>query len=705
MSSTNIVLLFLSLLWLCADSSQRSNQDFPFRSNGIAAFQSGVISHRPIDLRFGNRKTERSSLARKNAILSVVSKSSTFKRVVSWLADRFRRTRSPEKPKVGIFLDAENLRQFIKADGGRRLIEYAEEFGSPVLRKAYGDWSLPSLNAHQFSLVQNGFQLIHTPHPIPKKNSADIAMAVDVMDTWHRMDDLDCFILATGDSDFSQLFWHLRQAGRRVVGVGPRSVLSDIVGSSTDRFIYTDADQAVEKENATDVERNQMQRAEAHALLERVLDGLAEEPIEAGRLKLRMLSIDGAFSHKALGHTSFTSFLNATGLVHLHRIDKGNCMAKLVTRRGRSHPDTDEPAAGEWAGSDSGLVENATAAAPSRRGPLPPAPPSPAVHAAEFPSDPGSGGATADAPAPAVRPSPSPLAAVAAASSFVEAAALGDGAALGRAAGALRGEAIANDAAAALAEQARRDAGFELGPPAEAALAVAGGSGGTLAAVRAWRQLGAGRWPREDGAAAGTADPEALRAVRGLERLLLVAEESREARERAEEAGGPAPAGDQAAASPGTDAAGAAGEELPWSARLPPNEQKQEWKRAYCCPTCNERFSAWLRCLEHLQKRKHVRPFSYDTKENLRRMLRLPHRDAPLPAVVAAHFRNPDAPPLPPPRRQTVRRSTALSPRQLLKRAAGGGSAEGLPPTPPPPAAAGGDADGEGSDSAGPGRG
>jgi hypothetical protein len=117
---------------------------------------------------------------------------------------------------------------------------------------------------------------------------------------------------------------------------------------------------------------------------------------------------------------------------------------------------------------------------------------------------------------------------------------------------------------------------------------------------------------------------------------------------------------------PGTSSgpapAGVGEEEVPWSARLPPNERAQEWRRAYCCPTCGERFSAWLRCLDHLKTRKHVRPASYDTKENLRRMLLLPHRDAPLPAVVAEHFRNPDAPPLPPPRPRTVPRAKPKPP-------------------------------------------
>ena len=124
-------------------------------------------------------------------------------------------------------------------DPDPRLVEEAAEFGNPIVRRAYGNWNMSGMQALQGQLVTNGFQLIHVPYPIPKKSAADIAMVVDVMATQARMKDLTSFVLATGDSDFSHLFCHLRQDGRRVVGFGPRSALSEIVKNSVDRYIYT----------------------------------------------------------------------------------------------------------------------------------------------------------------------------------------------------------------------------------------------------------------------------------------------------------------------------------------------------------------------------------------------------------------------------------------------------------------------------------
>ena len=133
---------------------------------------------------------------------------------------------------AGIFVDAENLQGFLKRGGASRLVEEAAEFGNPIVRRAYGNWNMSGMQALQGQLVTNGFQLIHVPYPIPKKSAADIAMVVDVMATQARMKDLTSFVLATGDSDFSHLFCHLRQDGRRVVGFGPRSALSEIVKNS-----------------------------------------------------------------------------------------------------------------------------------------------------------------------------------------------------------------------------------------------------------------------------------------------------------------------------------------------------------------------------------------------------------------------------------------------------------------------------------------
>ena len=82
--------------------------------------------------------------------------------------------------RVAIFVDAENLTQWIKQDGLETLLKELSSIGTVVVRKAYARWTNTNLAAHQSTLNRLGFELIHTFHPVSGKNSADIQMAVDV---------------------------------------------------------------------------------------------------------------------------------------------------------------------------------------------------------------------------------------------------------------------------------------------------------------------------------------------------------------------------------------------------------------------------------------------------------------------------------------------------------------------------------------------
>lgn len=219
--------------------------------------------------------------------------------------------------RVAIFLDAENVAHWVKQDGLTTLLEELTSIGTVVVRKAYARWTNTSMEVHQATLNRHGFELIHTFHPVSGKNSADIQITVDVMQYAAR-DDIGCIALATGDSDFSPLFRRLREMGKQVVGVGPRSALSESVKSSCSRFVYTESDTPSSR-------RDEAARAsafdDAADLLEAALktfDGAAN----CSALKNRMLNIDSAFDEKSLGFKSFTAFVKAVDGVGLAQDDK-----------------------------------------------------------------------------------------------------------------------------------------------------------------------------------------------------------------------------------------------------------------------------------------------------------------------------------------------------------------------------------------------
>ena len=219
--------------------------------------------------------------------------------------------------RVAIFVDAENLTQWIKVGGLETLLEELSSIGTVVVRKAYARWTNMSLAAHQGTLNRLGFELIHTFHPVSGKNSADIQIAVDVMEYAGR-ENLQSVALATGDSDFSPLFRRLREMGKQVVGAGPRSALSESVKSSCSRFFYTDAKPADEPQDEATRASAFDDAADVLEAALKTFDGSAN----CSALKNRMREIDSAFDEKTLGFKSFTDFVRAVDGVSLTQDDK-----------------------------------------------------------------------------------------------------------------------------------------------------------------------------------------------------------------------------------------------------------------------------------------------------------------------------------------------------------------------------------------------
>lgn len=221
--------------------------------------------------------------------------------------------------KVAVFLDVENLSGWLKSGGGDILLDRSTELGQVAVRRAYGDFSIQSVNVRQVELNLLGFEFVHVYHPVKGKNSADIQIVVDIMEYVARIPDLQWFVLATGDSDFSPLFRRLRELGKSVVGVGPRSALSEAVKKSCNRFIYIDGSLQSEDASASSLKAAQV-RGDALELLEQALEKLSER-VNLSVLKNKMIELDPAFDEASVGFNGFKKFLqSAPEIVTLHEV-------------------------------------------------------------------------------------------------------------------------------------------------------------------------------------------------------------------------------------------------------------------------------------------------------------------------------------------------------------------------------------------------
>ena len=229
------------------------------------------------------------------------------------------------RSKIAVFIDVENLTSWVKHKGPEKLVAELSATGQLIVRKAYGNWINLNIQGFQKDLNMQGFELIHNFHPISGKNSSDIQLTVDVMETAMRLNDIDWFVLATGDSDFSPLFRRLREMGKDVIGVGPRSALSESVKTSCTRYIYTNTAESVDKK-ARHKEQQKAFTLTLKALS--MFDGSAH----CSQLKNRIIALDSAFDEKALGYTSFTDFLKNTNTIEVFR-EKQVWMARLKEKK------------------------------------------------------------------------------------------------------------------------------------------------------------------------------------------------------------------------------------------------------------------------------------------------------------------------------------------------------------------------------------
>lgn len=225
-----------------------------------------------------------------------------------------------DKTKIAIFVDVENLTQWVKEDGLEKLVNDLSEEGRIVTRKAYGVWSSPHIQKLQAPLNRLGFDLVHSFHPVSGKNSADIQLTMDVLENAIRVTDIEQIVLATGDSDFSPLFRRLREMGKEVLGVGPRSPLSESVKSSCTRYIYTDI---AEEQDA------QSELSEVRALVEELLEANAE-PMPLSAIKNTLMTRDNAFDERSWGYPNFSAFMRDIPNLDIYQAEnKTHWMAQL----------------------------------------------------------------------------------------------------------------------------------------------------------------------------------------------------------------------------------------------------------------------------------------------------------------------------------------------------------------------------------------
>lgn len=134
--------------------------------------------------------------------------------------------------KLAVLIDGDNIpSKYVK-----EMMEEITKYGTPTIKRIYGDWTKPHLTKWKDILLENAIAPIQQYSYTTGKNATDSAMIIDAMDILYS-DKVNGFCLVSSDSDFTKLATRLREASMLVFGIGEKKTPEPFI-VACDKFIY-----------------------------------------------------------------------------------------------------------------------------------------------------------------------------------------------------------------------------------------------------------------------------------------------------------------------------------------------------------------------------------------------------------------------------------------------------------------------------------
>ena len=143
--------------------------------------------------------------------------------------------------RLAVLIDADNASRTAMRDVMAEIAVY----GTPTVKRIYGDWTTPNMASWKPILLENAITPIQQYSYTTGKNATDSAMIIDAMDILYT-GSCDGFVLVSSDSDFTRLATRLREAGKKVIGMGEKKTPNPFI-VACDRFIYIEVIRAEAK--------------------------------------------------------------------------------------------------------------------------------------------------------------------------------------------------------------------------------------------------------------------------------------------------------------------------------------------------------------------------------------------------------------------------------------------------------------------------
>lgn len=154
--------------------------------------------------------------------------------------------------RLAVLIDADNAPRSAMGD----VMAEVAVYGTPTIKRIYGDWTTPNLASWKPLLLENAITPVQQYGYTTGKNSTDSAMIIDAMDILYT-GQVDGFVLVSSDSDFTRLAIRLREAGKKVYGMGEKKTPNPFI-VACDKFVYIEVIRsAAQQERAEEAAREE----------------------------------------------------------------------------------------------------------------------------------------------------------------------------------------------------------------------------------------------------------------------------------------------------------------------------------------------------------------------------------------------------------------------------------------------------------------
>lgn len=220
--------------------------------------------------------------------------------------------------RFAVLIDADN----VSAQAIEGLIAEVANYGVAIVKRIYGDWTLPNLKSWKEQLLEHAIQPIQQFRYTVGKNATDSALIIDAMDLLFRAK-LDGFCLVSSDSDFTRLASRIREEGLMVIGFGERKTPRAFV-TACDRFVFTDILRGAAPEREKEPRKSATELKHDRKLVDMLRWAVEASEDEDGWANLgavgaKITSQQPDFDPRSYGFGKLSTLVEATGLFEIER--------------------------------------------------------------------------------------------------------------------------------------------------------------------------------------------------------------------------------------------------------------------------------------------------------------------------------------------------------------------------------------------------